>query len=56
VRDWTLREVRPQRLISLIHPENEASQRVATRIGESYRHDVWTEPGVVVGLWELDRE
>ena len=53
VRDWALREVRPRRLISLIHPENERSMRVARRIGEEYQHDVVTHGGVTVQLWAL---
>ncbi len=40
VRDWTVREVQPRRLISLIHPDNARSIRVAEKIGERYEHDV----------------
>ena len=54
VRDWALAEVKPRRLISLIAAENVASQRVATKIGESYRHDVTLQMGLTVGLWQLD--
>ncbi|HEY3921512.1 MAG TPA: GNAT family N-acetyltransferase [Gaiellaceae bacterium] len=54
VRDWALREVQPRRLISLIAPENIRSQRVATKIGEMYRHDVNLHMGLTVGLWQLD--
>jgi len=53
VRDWALQEVRPRRLISLIHPQNERSMRVAQKIGERYEHDVVTSGGVTVGLWSL---
>jgi RimJ/RimL family protein N-acetyltransferase len=53
VRDWTLAEVQPRRLISLIHPQNERSKRVAEKIGERYQHDVVTHDGVTVGLWQL---
>jgi RimJ/RimL family protein N-acetyltransferase len=52
-RDWALREVRPRRLISLIHPENARSMRVAERIGEGYQHDVETASGITVQLWAL---
>jgi RimJ/RimL family protein N-acetyltransferase len=45
--------VRPTRLISLIHPENERSMRVAERIGERYQHDIETARGVTVQLWAL---
>ena len=51
-RDWALRELEPRRLISLIHPANEASKRVAERIGERHREDIVTEQGIAVGLWE----
>jgi RimJ/RimL family protein N-acetyltransferase len=54
VRDWTLRELRPQRLISLIHRENERSQRVAEKLGERYVEDVFiAEHQVAVQLWAL---
>ena len=38
--EWALRELRPRRLISLIHPENVRSLRVAERLGERYERDV----------------
>jgi RimJ/RimL family protein N-acetyltransferase len=50
-RDWTLREVRPRRLISLIHPENERSMRVARRIGEHHEDTVTTHRGIRAQLW-----
>jgi len=53
VRDWALREVQPRRLISLIHPENVRSIRVAERIGERYQHDIVTYHGVTAQLWAL---
>ena len=53
VRDWAAREVRPERLISLVHPEKARSIRVAERIGERYRHDVVAYRGITVQLWEL---
>jgi RimJ/RimL family protein N-acetyltransferase len=52
-RDWAVSDVRPRRLISLIHPENARSQRVAQRIGEEYERDVVTVRGVAVQLWAL---
>jgi RimJ/RimL family protein N-acetyltransferase len=51
VRDWALREVRPRRLISLIHPENVRSTRVATKIGEHRETTVTTYLGVPTDLW-----
>ncbi len=54
VRDWALRDVRPQRLISLIHPDNERSQRVAAKIGERHVDDVViADHGMSVQLWAL---
>jgi RimJ/RimL family protein N-acetyltransferase len=53
IRDWTLRELRPSRVISLIHPANEASMGVAKRIGERYQHDVVMFHGGTSGLWAL---
>ena len=53
VRDWALREVRAHRLISLIHPENVRSIRVAEKIGERYQHDIVMHHGATVQLWEL---
>lgn len=53
VRDWVMGELRPERLISLIHADNVRSMRVATKIGEEYRHDVVTHGGITLGLWQL---
>ncbi len=53
VRDWALREVRPGRLISLIHPDNVRSLRVAEKIGEEYQHDIVMYHGARVQLWSL---
>ena len=51
VRDWALGELRPRRLISLIHPENIRSARVATKIGEHVETAVTTYLGVRTDLW-----
>lgn len=40
VRDWALTELAMPRLISLIHPDNAASIRVAEKIGERHERDV----------------
>jgi RimJ/RimL family protein N-acetyltransferase len=53
VRDWALREVQPRRLISLIHPENVRSIRVAEKIGEHHQHDIVMHHGATVQLWAL---
>lgn len=51
VRDWALRELAPPRLISLIHPDNTRSQRVAAKVGERYERDVVTGTGRPAQLW-----
>ena len=51
VRDWAFAEVRPPRLISLIHPENLRSIHVAEKIGERFDRLVTTHRGVDVQLW-----
>jgi RimJ/RimL family protein N-acetyltransferase len=51
IRDWALRKVRPPRLISLIHPENERSMRVATKIGEHFEQTITTHRGIPAQLW-----
>jgi RimJ/RimL family protein N-acetyltransferase len=53
VRDWAFDELRPERLISLIHPENGRSARVAVKIGEQLEREVMTERGVPAQLWTL---
>jgi RimJ/RimL family protein N-acetyltransferase len=50
-RDWALSELRPRRLISLIHPQNDRSKRVATKIGEHSETTVTTYLGVLTELW-----
>ena len=51
--EWALAEVRPRRLISLIHPENERSKRVAERIGERRAGGVATCHGIEAELWSF---
>jgi RimJ/RimL family protein N-acetyltransferase len=53
VRDWALAVVRPARLISLIHPENLRSKRVAEKLGERFDREVFTRRGVPAELWAL---
>jgi len=50
-RDWAFRELRPPRLISLIHPENVRSQRVSQKLGQRYERDVVTASGPLAELW-----
>jgi len=50
-RDWALDELRPRRLISLIHPQNDRSARVATKLGEHVETTVTTYLGVRTSLW-----
>ena len=52
-RDWGLEHIELRRLISLIAHDNTRSQRVAVKIGETYRHDVAIEGGLTLGLWQL---
>ena len=52
-RDWALREVRPPRLISLIHSENERSLRVAAKLGERFERSITTQDGFPAQLWTL---
>jgi RimJ/RimL family protein N-acetyltransferase len=52
-RDWALREIRPQRLISLIHPDNERSKRVADKLGERFDTLVTTHRGIAAEVWTL---
>jgi RimJ/RimL family protein N-acetyltransferase len=49
-RDWALPELRPPRLISLIHAENVRSQRVAEKLGERFERDIVTR-GRPAQLW-----
>jgi len=49
--EWAVREVRPRRLISLIHPENVRSKRVAAKLGEQLERVLMTHRGVEAELW-----
>ena len=49
-RDWAVQELRPPRLISLIHPDNVRSQRVSEKLGQRYERDVVTR-GRPAQLW-----
>lgn len=41
-------------VISIIHPQNQASKNVAGRLGESYRHDTEIN-GVKLQIWGIDK-
>ena len=50
--DWAFSEARLPRLISLIHPENKASEAVALRLGETLREQIPFE-GTTVNVYEI---
>src|SRR5262245_59084017 len=49
---WAFEEVCLHRLISLIHPENRASEAVALRLGEAYREQIIFE-GKATNVYEI---
>jgi RimJ/RimL family protein N-acetyltransferase len=53
-RDWAFTELRPPRLISMIFPANERSQRVATRIGAHFERELVTASGKLTQLWSTE--
>jgi RimJ/RimL family protein N-acetyltransferase len=55
VAAWAWGEVAPRRLISLIHPDNHPSKRVAAKLGERCEGQVTTIHGAVAELWALER-
>jgi RimJ/RimL family protein N-acetyltransferase len=50
VRDWAFAELQLARLISIIHPDNAASQRVARRLGAEPGESVETTHGPAI-VW-----
>ena len=63
VRDHAVRDLHLRRLVSLIDPQNEASKRVAGKLGMVYERQVrfgsrWRELGRMVDLYamEIDRQ
>jgi RimJ/RimL family protein N-acetyltransferase len=54
-RAWGEREARVEHLISLIHPDNAASQRVAERLGAQPTRTVMLELGIPCVVWEHPR-
>ena len=53
--DWAFRTFPPERIISIIHPQNAASQRVAERIGERRTGERFTPFREPCDIWELRR-
>ena len=51
---WTFQTIGPDHLISIIHPDNEASQRVATRLGGRRTEDSFVPFGEACDIWRLD--
>ena len=56
-RDDAFKRLALPELISIIHPENERSKRVAVKLGMRMRGEI-TNPvfGIDVGVWELVNE
>ena len=50
--DWAFKEAKLKRLISLIHPENKASEAVALRIGETFCENI-TFDGKPTQIYEV---
>lgn len=53
IRDWALRELRRDRLVSLVYHDNVASMGVARKIGMSWEKDV-AFAGTAIALFSLD--
>jgi RimJ/RimL family protein N-acetyltransferase len=51
---WTFRTFGPDHLVSLIHPDNGDSQRVAVRLGECRTEDSFAPFGEACDIWRLD--
>ena len=54
--DWSFARFPLARIISLIHPDNAASQRVAARLGERRTAERFAPFGDLCDVWELRRE
>ncbi len=54
IRDWALGDLALERLISIVHPENRASQRVAEKLGAQPGETIATTHGPAV-VWEHPR-
>ena len=54
--DWAFETFALDRIVSIIHPDNLASQRVATRVGERRTDERFTPFEDRCDIWELRRE
>ncbi|HEX8215416.1 MAG TPA: GNAT family N-acetyltransferase [Allosphingosinicella sp.] len=54
--DWSFRSLQIPRIISIIHPDNEASRRVAQRLGERRTQEQFSPFAEPCDVWELARE
>jgi len=54
--DWSFETFPLDRIVSIIHPDNEASQRVAERVGERRTDERFTPFRDRCDVWELRRE
>jgi len=52
---WSFETIGVDRIISVIHPRNEASQRVATRLGEQRTGERFSPFGEPCEVWEVSR-
>jgi RimJ/RimL family protein N-acetyltransferase len=50
---WTFASLKVERIISIIHPDNHASRRVAERLGERRTNASFSPFGESCDLWEL---
>lgn len=53
--DWTFQRFPLERIISIIHPENRPSQRVAQRVGERRTSEQFNPFSDPCDIWELHR-
>ena len=54
--DWSFRSFPLERIVSIIHPDNRPSQRVAERLGERRTAEQFTPFRDPCDIWEMDRE
>ena len=54
--DWSFDTLALDRIISVIHPENEASRRVAERLGEQRTEEKFSPFGECCDIWQISRK
>lgn len=54
--DWSFQALEIARVISVIHPENHASLRVATRVGEHRTDEQFSPFGEPCDVWQVTRQ